>query len=369
LRILFMSSAVKVETMYHHRYDVICSAICQDRKHTAQVIHVDPTTGVFDDGIINAADVIVLHADILSSTYKLIQKWKASGKVVIADLCKPVWFDEMGSMKWVDGDTGRFTRELFTQKSIQSNAQLFRWGIRLVDAVISNSNRMIEDWGGKTPIYYLPDFIPLDEYLIHPPEPHDGVVVGLKLLKNGLQKSVESGLYDAIEAIGREKPEARFLFYGDQIQLYRNINLNPHQKLYIPIRSINDWQKLLSTIDIGVIPLSGVEDDRSGWFDALEYMVMKIPWVASENQAFYDIKQYGWLVKNHSKIWERVLMDMIGNLTAYKEDTFGEPYLFAIGMGIDEYIEKLYNIIISVQDSQKTREMVINDSSNHISNK
>lgn len=215
----------------------------------------------------------------------------------------------------------------------------------------------------------MPDFIPLDEYLIHPPEPHDGVVVGLKLLKNGLQKTVDSGLYDAIEAIGREKQEARFLFYGDQIELYRNIDLNPYQKMYIPKRSINDWQKLLSTIDIGVIPLSGVEDDRTGWFDALEYMVMKIPWVASENQAFYDIKQYGWLVKNHSELWERVLMDMIGNITAYKEDTFGEPYLFAVGMGIDEYIEKLYNIIMSVQDSQKIREMVINDSSNHISSK
>jgi hypothetical protein len=158
LRILFLSSAVKVEILDYNRYDAICSAICQDRKHNAQVIHDDPTTGMLDDGIINAADVIVLHADILSSTYKLIQKWKASGKVVIADLCKPVWFDEMGSMKWVDGDTGSFTRDLFTQKSIQSNAQLFRWGIRLVDAVISNSHKMIEDWGGKIPDLFFAGF-------------------------------------------------------------------------------------------------------------------------------------------------------------------------------------------------------------------
>lgn len=364
MNILFVAPYSKAITSSSHRYDVICDAICRDRKHNAEVILSDPILGLINEGPILQADVLILHGDVLTSLYKLIQKWKASGKVVIADLCKPVWFDEMGSKKWIEGDTGSFTRELFTQIQDSTNAQSFRWGIRLVDAVVSNSRRMIEDWGGKSTMYFLPDFLPLDEYLIHPPEIHKGVVVGLKLAGNSVHKTQMTGLFEAIGRIGREAPEAKFLICGDSLELYRGIDLDPNQKMYVPLCDKAEWQKVLAAIDIGVIPLSGVEDDRTGWLDALEYMAMKIPWVASENEALYDLRQYGWLVKNHSSLWERVLLDMIGNLRAYHDDTAGEPYLFAISNGVDEYIDKLYNIIMAAQDPARKQEMAINDTSN-----
>lgn len=38
-------------------------------------------------------------------------------------------------------------------------------------------------------------------------------------------------------------------------------------------------------------------------------------------------------------------MDMAGNISAYRAEASREPYLFAIGHGVDDYIEKLYKII------------------------
>ncbi len=363
MKILFLSAEDGRSESSSHRYEVLAASICQDRKHSAKVMQVMSGITGNDIGIIDVydSDVIILSAELLILHYKSVQKWKANGKIVIADLCTPIWFDDLEEGGRSDSALMGYTRELFSPGCGHSSVRSFRWGIRLVDAVICNSRTMAEDWSEKTSVYYLPDYINVDDYLIHGHEQHGGVIIGLKLLKNGYDKVVDTGLLSAIETIGREKPETKFLFYGDLIQLQRKVKLYPEQKMYIPIRELGDWQKVLSTIDIGLIPLSGMEDDRVGWFDALEYMLMKIPWVASENNAFAELRHYGWLVQNHANLWERILLDMVGNIQAYKEDTAGEPYLFAIGQGKDEYIEKLFKIINFCQSNTVAREMVSHD--------
>jgi hypothetical protein len=351
VKILFVSPGGKERSVDHNRYDVLCRAICQDHKHTARVALIDliETTKESGDPYSCEEDVIIIHSSIINSHFKMIQKWKAIGKMVIADLCQPVWFEEMQQPEWSDRTGNSYTRELFSRDKRHGQGQLFRWGIRLVDGVLCNSRKMIEDWNERSNVFYLPDFINLDEYLIHGFDPHPGVVVGIKILENGYERMIETGLFDAIEAVGKERPDAKFLFYGDMINIQRKIDLKPEQKIYIPARDIKDWQKVLSTIDLGLIPLSGMRDDRNGWFDALEYMVMKIPWVGSSSFALSDLGQYGWLVQNNDSIWKRVIMDMVGNTIAYKQEAASEPYLFAIGQGVDEYIEKLYTIINRTQ--------------------
>ncbi len=343
-----------------HRYGVICNTICQDRKHSAQLVVINPENeyGNIENIKFLDADVIILNSELVSNHFRMIQKWKANGKLVFVDFCNPVWFEEMTQTECLSDKKLSYTRELFCSKAGQSKFQVFKSGIRLADAIICNSRRMVEDWIEKPSVYYLPDFLPLDEYLIHRSEPHDGITIGLKLLNNGYEKLLETGLFTAIEAIGKERPESRFLFCGDLAQVYRKIDLQPGQKIIIPFTDMDDWQKVLSTVDLGLIPFAGAIDERIGWFDALEYMAMKIPWVASENIALSELRQYGWLVQNHSRIWERVILDMIGNISSYKADTASEPYLFAIGQGIEEYIEKLYRIINFCHTKVSTGELV-----------
>jgi hypothetical protein len=362
LKIIFVFPPDSEFSVTQHRYAAICSAICQDKKHSAQLVETNPE---YDYGEIENpgfldADVIILNSNLVSSHYRMIQKWKANGKSVFADFCNPVWFEVSTQVEWPLVNMSGFTRELFGPNLKQSRLQSFKWGIRIVDAIICNSRRMAEDWSEKPSVFYLPDFLPLDEYLIHCSEPHEGITIGLKLLSNGYEKLLETGLFSAIEIIGKERPDSRFLFCGDLAQAYRNIDLNSGQKIYIPFRNVSDWQKVLSTVDLGLIPLAGEMDERIGWFDALEYMAMKIPWVSSESIALSELRQYGWLIQNHSKTWERVILDMIGNISSYKEDTASEPYLFAIGQGIEEYIEKLYKIINIFKANIPTRELVCN---------
>ena len=360
MKIIFVTLPDSSFIVSQHRYGVICNTICQDRKHSAQLVVINPENEYGNIENIKSidADVIILNAELVSNHYRMIQKWKANGKLVIVDFCNPVRFEELTQTECLSDKKLSYTRELFCPNSRQSRLQVFKSGLRLADAIICNSRRMAEDWSEKPSVYYLPDFLPLDEYLIHRFEPHEGITIGLKLLNNGYEKLLETGLYSALEAIGKERPESRFLFCGDFVQVYRKIDLQPSQKKIIPFTDITDWQKVLSTVDLGLIPFAGAFDERIGWFDALEYMAMKIPWVASENIALSELRQFGWLVQNHSKIWERVILDMIGNISSYKEDTASEPYLFAIGQGVEEYIEKLYKIINFSQVKVSKRELV-----------
>lgn len=347
MKILFVTSGDNARSCDHYRYDVLSRAICQDHKHSARVVTIDISETIRETNELYHCeeDVIILHSSMIGSGYIMIQKWKANGKIAIADLCQPVWYEEMEHPTWYGRTDIGYTRELFTHHNHQTRERAFRWGILLADGVLSNSRKMVDDWNERPGITYLPDFINLDEYLIHGVDPHPGIVLGIKVLQNGYDKLKETGLFDAIEAVGSAYPDVKFLFYGDMINVYRKADLKVEQKIYIPERDIKDWQKVLSSIDLGLIPLSGFLDNRLGYYDALEYMAMKIPWVGSNSIALSDLNQYGWLVQNHVSIWKRVLLDMVGNINAYKEEAASEPYLFAIGQGVDEYIEKLYMII------------------------
>lgn len=351
MKILFVTRESKGQSCGYNRYEVLTHAINVDRKHKARLAAIDLAETIKDicDPYACEEDIIIIHSSILTSHYKMIQKWKANGKMIIADLCQPVWYEEMRQSDWPDQMDGGYTRELFSPTTHKSDEQAFRWSIRLVDGVICNSRRMADDWSKRTGVFYIPDFINLDDYLIHGFDPHPGIVIGIKVLQDGYYKLAETGLMSAIEAVGLEIANTKFLFYGDLINVYRKINLRSDQKIYIPARDEKDWQKVLSTIDLGLIPLSGNIDDRVGWCDPLEYMAMKIPWVGSSSIALADLRQYGWLVQNHDSIWKRVILDMVGNIPAYKEEAGGEPYLFAISQVVDEYLEKLYRVIERMQ--------------------
>lgn len=73
-------------------------------------------------------------------------------------------------------------------------------------------------------------------------------------------------------------------------------------------------------------------------------MVMKIPWVASEGNAYQEMKRFGWLVKNNPEAWERILIDMVDHISDYKNEAAGEPYLFGIGQNIDENINRVTSL-------------------------
>jgi glycosyltransferase involved in cell wall biosynthesis len=188
----------------------------------------------------------------------------------------------------------------------------------------------------------------MDQYLIHPYEAHEGTNIGVHVSDGGYKKIVETGLLPAIEAIGARFTQTKVFFYGVQPERLADIRLLSHQKVIIPSEKTNRWMEVLPSLDIGILPKYSGFDQREGRESILEFMMMKVPWAASSGICCRELGQYGWLVQNNPATWERILDDMLNNLENYRAES-AEGYIFALGQGIDENIDKLLAVCYSIK--------------------
>ena len=96
-----------------------------------------------------------------------------------------------------------------------------------------------------------------------------------------------------------------FLFGLDE-EMAAGIDIHPSQKTVFSQTAYEEWVQILPKLDIGLAPLDGSYDLRRGWINVLEYMALKIPWLASDQMPYRTLSQYGHLVQNSSSMWESV---------------------------------------------------------------
>lgn len=284
------------------------------------------------------ADVVFLHVQACKDAAQVIQHWQARDKIVILDVPVPMVLDPFTNKFMIGQSTAPLVGCVEEPSASIDRDQLF-WIIKLVDGVLVNSRQLLEDWSGIGRVIFQPDYLDSDQYLIHPYEAHDGIHLGVRVGEGGIQKLKDSGLLPAIEAIGNRFPQTRMVFKGIQPELAPEIHLPSHQKIIIPCNESSKWMAVLPSLDIGVLPKLTAFDQRSGREEILEFMLMKVPWVASSGVCCRELGQYGWLVQNKTGTWERILDDMINNLDNYRAES-AEGFLFALGQSIDENIDK-----------------------------
>ena len=333
------------------RCAVPARAINRTQRHSAELLsitdfaHNTPHAQL----VCSQADIIVVQRNLIGPVLSAIQHWKARDKVVIADfddaynLMPPsnvsyaYW--HQGLVKGSNGQVDKIDPPPLTQ---------FKWGLRLVHAATTPSKRLGDDWRSYTEIHYLPNYIDLEKYQRAVAEPHEGVIIGWGGSMSHLQSFKESGLISALKAVCQKRPDVKVMLCGSDTRIGNLLDLPINQKILQPWVPYNDWAQTLSKFDIGLAPLYGAYDDRRSWIKVLEYMVMKIPWVASEGPASNELRPYGWLVKNTAGAWERVLLDMIDHLEDHKSEATKDPYLFGISQGIDENVEKIISIYTTI---------------------
>jgi hypothetical protein len=295
------------------------------------------------------ADVIILDIRVSIHTAQMIQHWRARDKIILIDISTPMVFNP-ADHNYQIGPT------IFSSDSGQSIAPIkiekdkLIWTLKIADGVITNSRVMMEEWSGTVDIFYMPDFLDLDKYLIHPYESHSGIQIGIKIYEESGNKLAQVGLLPALEDIGARHEQVKVILFGEHPRFAHLLKLPSKQKLFLPPLEIIQWQFLLPSLDIGVLPKSDAFDQRCGREDVLELMAMQIPWVASEGMWCHEFRQYGWLVQNKPGAWERVLEDMVDDLETYRHES-SEAYLYSLGQGIEENIEKLATICASIRSS------------------
>jgi len=295
------------------------------------------------------ADVIVVERNLVGPVLSAIQHWKARDKVVIADFDDA--YDLMPSSNpsypyWSQGINTKVSPNGQTTltKIDPSPLTQFKWGLRLVHGATVPSKRLASDWQAYTQVHHLPNYIDLEKYQNVKHEEHEGVIIGWGGSLSHFQSFVGSGVLTALRRVCKARPQVKVLIAGNDLRILERLSIPDSQKIHHPWVPYEKWSSVLAKFDIGIAPLHGPYDERRSWIKVLEYLVMKIPWVASEGPPYEELRPYGWLVNNDPHAWERVLLDLVDHLPDYKAEAARDGYLFGISQSIDGNVEKIIEI-------------------------
>jgi len=329
------------------RCAVPARAINRTARHSATLLDIETfaknTQAVRNT--INQSDLIVIQRNLFGPVLKAIQYWKARDKAVIVD------FDDAYTLMppsarnyefWVLGQ--QVCRGPNHQPNVikldPTPLAQFKLGLRLVHAATVPSITLANDWSEYAPIYFLPNYIEVERYLQALPQAHEGTIIGWGGSLSHLQSFEESGILGALRNVCESRPQVNVMVCGDR-RVFDLLNVPEEQKMFQPWVEASEWPRLLAKFDIGLAPLFGPYDQRRSWIKVLEYMIMKIPWVASEGPAYHALRNYGWLVPNNASAWERILFDIVDHLDDYKQEAGRDPFLFGLSQCVDDNVEKI----------------------------
>jgi hypothetical protein len=222
----------------------------------------------------------------------------------------------------------------------------FKWGLALVDGATVPSVRLVDDWSRFTNVHKVMDYINTHHYPVSDQTHGDEIWIGLgsRVENECLEKS---GLLAAMENVCRKHPRVKFVM-SETGGAHLKINIKPEQlKLYSPC-SFEDWVGILLCMDIGLMPVFGDYDLRLGSYDLLEFMISRIPWIASKETNFHNLSQYGQWVSNTPEAWETVIINTMEQLDVYRGKAAGEPFLFALNQDIHANIARILKVYSSI---------------------
>lgn len=284
------------------------------------------------------SDLLVLYDHLWGNVLPVVQHWMARGKKFIADFDMAYQFllpSDPDYQTWADG-------HIETQDDAGSVAlKQFKWGLQMVSAATVPSQLLADDWKGYNRVEVIPNYIDLDRYQSFLPKEHEGINIGWSGGQSSLKALSESGALEAVREVCRICPKVKFLLCSDEPDLVHRLGLDENQTIVHALRRGENWPGLLSLFDIGLGPLAGEYDQRRSWAPILEYLVTKIPWVASKGAAYRDLRSCGWFVENDAGAWMRILMDLVEHLDDYKFEAGQSPYLFGLGQSSEENLHQL----------------------------
>jgi glycosyltransferase involved in cell wall biosynthesis len=296
------------------------------------------------------ADLIVVQRNLFGPTLNAIQHWRARDKIVIAD------FDDAYDLMEPSNASYDFWSKGLIRKADQEPTTMtplpltqFKWGLRLVAAATTPSRRLVEDWQAYTRMVYLPNYIDLEKYKDITPEPHEGIWLGWGGSLSHVQSFTGSGILAALKRVCRARPQVRVLVAGADKRIAEQLPVPPEHIVRLGWVPYAEWPRRgLAHFDIGLAPLHGAYDERRSWIKVLEYLVMKIPWVASAGPAYEELAPYGRLVENTPAAWEHALLDVIDHLPEHRTRAAQEPYQWGVAQSVERNVDKIRSIYAAI---------------------
>lgn len=292
------------------------------------------------------ADVIVVERNFFGDTLTMMQYWKVRNKTVIAifddayDLIHPQNishdFWKKGEVK-IQTEDGQEKVVTMLPKPIEQ----FKWGLRIAKAVQVPSVNLAKDWSKYNKTYYVHNYLNINKYLdVQPlyPKMKDELVIGWCGSMSHHSSFTDSGILTALRKVARVYSNVKVVIGGDR-RLYDLLDVK--NKVFQPYVPDEQWTPLIKSLDIGLAPLAGEYDKRRSWIKVLEYMALKVPWVATNYETYSELTEFGITTDNGYQNWEKALSTMIENYSDYQKISDTTGYEFALDQSSEKNIEKV----------------------------
>ncbi len=296
-----------------------------------------------------ASDLLVVHRYLYGPILQAVEYWKARGKKVVVDFDQAINYltpDISSHSFWVDGDPLACSVYAGVAQAQQvkiepAPLEQFKWGLGLIDAAVVSSMRLVVDWSPFANVYEIPDYLNTDQYPAYK-QAHDKIWIGLA---NGARITSirNSGLLKAMENVCLKHPDVQVVLLGSDNTIPL-LNIDPSQMLFQPSDVFDEWVPILMKLNIGLVPIYGDYDLRLGRINLLEFMVSKIPWIASNQPAFREFSRLGRLVANSAEAWETAILKAVDNINDLQLWAAGEPFLYALSQDVNENIDKVLKL-------------------------
>ena len=252
----------------------------------------------------------------------------------------PFWFE---GMPWMTSAKRDASASCISPIPLEQ----FKRGLEMLDAATVSSARLENDWGKYINVYELPDFLNTCQYPIQNQARDNEVWIGLgptvpyASFKN-------SGLATAMIHVCRANPQVRLVLSNQGNKATLDLDICREQIVVYTPSSFEEWVNLLLNLDVGLAPVYSDFDLRLSPVHLLEFMIAKVPWIATKQAALRNMVRYGCWVQNSVDAWERSLSQMVEQLERYQKKAYGEPFLYALGQDIGANIDKALRIYSAI---------------------
>jgi glycosyltransferase involved in cell wall biosynthesis len=293
------------------------------------------------------ADIIVVERNYFGDASVMVQFWKNRKKTVIGifddayDIIHP---KNISYDFWTQGKVQITSKEGEKKDAFLLIHPLkqFKWTLNMFKGVQVASEQLQKDWVKYNPnTYFVHNYLDMDKYLDVEPlfqKDDSEIVIGWCGSLSHLPSFEGSGAIRALEKIAKKYPNVKILIGGDK-KIFDLINVD--NKIFQKHVPAEQWESLLKSIDIGLAPLSGEYDKRRSWIKALEYMALKIPWIATNYPTYRELKEFGIMTENGYHNWEHALTEMIENYDNYKKLAENEAFEFALQQSSYEKVKEV----------------------------
>jgi len=290
------------------------------------------------------SDLLVIYRYLHGPILTALQYWKARDKKVVVDFDQAVNFLTENKPQysfWYKGAAMPGAKTDSPAKIDPPPIEQFKWGLALADAATVPSVRLVDDWSGYTSIYKVLDYINTYQYPILNEAHEDEIWIGLGN-RVDFDSFERSGLRAAVENVCRKRPQVKLMLPMEKPP--RALNIKSNQiKVKVP-QKFEDWVGMLLSLDIGLMPICGDYDMRLGSSDLLEFMISKIPWIASEEPIFHKLLQYGQWIQNTPEAWEATILNTVDQIEYHQKKAVQDPFLFALSQDLSANIDKILRI-------------------------